>query len=98
MPPRLTPITWALPTPAPSSTATISPAISATPNEPVGRPLFPQHRLPPEAVKAHALDQNQPWPPPVQRSTQLVGDPQLTAAGIPRPAHIASSFSGQLRR
>src|ERR1022692_4057161 len=52
---------------------------------------LPYDRFPPEAIETHPLDQHQPWPPPMRHSTELVGDPQLTAAGIPRP-HIASSL------
>jgi len=56
-------------------------------------PQFPQHRPPPGAVQNHPLDQDQPGPPPRPPSPQLVRDPQLTAAGIPRPAHLVPAGS-----
>jgi len=60
-------------------------------------PQFPQHRIPPGTVETHPLDQDQPWPP-VHSSAQLVGDPQVTAAGVPGPAHIASSAAAVKER
>jgi hypothetical protein len=62
-------------------------------HQPEMPPQFPQHRPPPGAVQAQPLDQDQPGPPPIQLSPQLVGDPQLTAAGIPRPAHVVAALS-----
>src|SRR5204862_8245580 len=56
-------------------------------------PQFPQHRPPPGAVQAQPLDQDQPGPPPMQLPPQLIGDLQLTAAGIPCPAHVVAALS-----
>jgi hypothetical protein len=60
-------------------------------HKPEVAPQFPLHRLPPGPVETHPLDQNQPWPPPVHSSAQLVSDPQLTVKGVPGPAHLACS-------
>jgi hypothetical protein len=59
-------------------------------HKPEVAPQFPPHRLPPGPVEAHPLDQDQPRPPPVHSSAQFVGDPQLTAAGVPGPGHVVS--------
>jgi hypothetical protein len=73
------------------------PAAPASPvvhqHQPEMPPQLPQHRPPPGAVQSHPLDQDQPGPPPVQLPSQFVGDPQLTTAGIPRPAHVVAALS-----
>ena len=58
--------------------------------QPEAPPQFPQHRLPPETVEAHPLNQDQPRPP-AHRSAQLVRDPQPAARRVPGPAQFGSS-------
>jgi hypothetical protein len=60
-------------------------------------PQLPRYRLPSVAVESHPLDQNQPWPLPVQLSTELVGDSQLTVRGVARPHSTPHSDSPQPR-
>lgn len=67
-----------------------SPVVDQHQPEPAAQ--LPQHRLPPGAVEPQPLDQDQPGPLPVHSATQVIGDPYVTAAGIPDTAHAGPAL------
>jgi hypothetical protein len=67
-----------------------SPVVDQHQPEPAAQLL--QHRLPPRAVEPHPLDQDQPGPLPAHGATQVIGDPHVTAAGMPDTAHAAPAL------